>query len=281
MYEIHTTASLPCDVIGIDLHTIWDVNADETYNIRHDFSIETSRSLHRLGGKGWIALRTLSGKGCIECNDQKTTYLKQNTLFLTQWDSLRRYYSSQEGWRFWWFEFTTTGAMPAPADTVLTIDPIDSEQKWFEQTCSLLRSTQQTHCRLAACRVLEMLYRWLANSDVVEHTSIYRKDIEKVIDLMHHRLADPLTVQEMAQTVNMSERTFRNAFNDVTGESPKQFYNQLRLSIAKQFLLCRQYTLTQIADRLGYSSSFHFSREFKRYYGVPPSKFTYEDDNKQ
>ena len=100
----------------------------------------------------------------------------------------------------------------------------------------------------------------------------YQVTIEKVIDLMHEKVSENWTVQQMAEEANMSERNFRQVFHKVTGQSPKKFYNKLRLTTAKQILTQRIFTVTQVAQMCGFSSAFHFSREFTRQFGIRPSK---------
>ena len=96
---------------------------------------------------------------------------------------------------------------------------------------------------------------------------------------MHDRLNEPWSVPEMARVAHMSERNFRKIFRDVTGQPPKQFYNQLRLSFARQ-LLARRYNVAQTADALGFSSPYHLSREFKAFYGIAPSKVRLADQRR-
>ena len=131
---------------------------------------------------------------------------------------------------------------------------------------------------------MTLLYHWLACAQADVSALPYRQAIEAVIDQMHQHFNPPWKVHEMANSVHMGVRQFRQSFHDVTGQSPKAFYDQLRMTVARELLLQQQYSMAQIAFQLGYSSPFHFSREFRRHFGVPPSKLVTglkcdQDDN--
>jgi AraC-like DNA-binding protein len=56
--------------------------------------------------------------------------------------------------------------------------------------------------------------------------------------------------------------------------SPIQYQAHLRLSEAKRLLLSTDMQISEISDRLGYSSPEYFSRQFASKVGVSPSNYT-------
>jgi len=57
------------------------------------------------------------------------------------------------------------------------------------------------------------------------------------------------------------------------GVSPITYAKQLRIEKAKEMLKSDYGTLSDIAQSLGYSSLYDFSRDFKKHTGVAPSKY--------
>ena len=87
----------------------------------------------------------------------------------------------------------------------------------------------------------------------------------------NHRLSDILRKFQCSKT--HLYRCFRMA----TGLSPKRWLLRYRLELAKQQLLQRQAAnLLHLALDLGFSNQSHFSREFKRHFGVSPRHFSAE-----
>lgn len=53
-----------------------------------------------------------------------------------------------------------------------------------------------------------------------------------------------------------------------------EFFNRLKIEKAKELIRTRQFTFSQIADQLGYSSIHYFSRQFKKITGMSPTEYT-------
>ena len=90
---------------------------------------------------------------------------------------------------------------------------------------------------------------------------------------MRRSLGQPISIPSLAAHVGMSERAFRNAFQSVMDWSPKRYFDRLRLEKAAEILRQNRYSIGEIADQLGYSSPFHFSRAFRELFGLPPSTY--------
>ena len=82
-----------------------------------------------------------------------------------------------------------------------------------------------------------------------------------------------LTMEKVAEELNVSYAWFRKAFKNYTGIAPHQYLIQLRIEKAKQFLNDRSMSVKEIALRLNFDSSFYFSRIFKVKVGVSPDQY--------
>ncbi|MCX7623343.1 MAG: AraC family transcriptional regulator [Thermomicrobium sp.] len=82
----------------------------------------------------------------------------------------------------------------------------------------------------------------------------------------------PLRIEELARELAMSASSLHHQFKAVTGLSPLQFQKQLRLLEARRLLLREGLEVTAAALRVGYRDVSHFSRDYKRLFGVPPSR---------
>jgi AraC-like DNA-binding protein len=86
-------------------------------------------------------------------------------------------------------------------------------------------------------------------------------------------LARPVTVQEVAAAVHLSERHAERLFRAVTGASLMSTLRRLRLELAAQLLLDHALTVTQVARACGYSDVRPFSTAFRRHYGRTPGEY--------
>ena len=96
--------------------------------------------------------------------------------------------------------------------------------------------------------------------------------IDRALKRIHTRLQEPMDVDSLANTVNMSTTSFHRAFKEITSSSsPIQYIKKMRLDKAKTLLTERGLRVSEAATEVGYESIPQFSREFKRFFGQNPS----------
>src|SRR5207244_989991 len=81
-----------------------------------------------------------------------------------------------------------------------------------------------------------------------------------------------LRVEELAELASMSASSFHRHFRAVTSMTPIQFQKQMRLHEARARLLADPGDVAGIGFAVGYDSPSQFSREYRRMFGVPPSR---------
>jgi AraC-like DNA-binding protein len=123
----------------------------------------------------------------------------------------------------------------------------------------------------------EIIYRVLRSPqgrvlhDLTRYDTPY-SNVARALERMHRDFPKPLTVEELARESAMGVSSFHRAFKLTTGESPLQYLKKLRLLKAKGLLALEGRRVEEAAWEVGYASPSQFSREFKRYFQVPPSQ---------
>ena len=80
-------------------------------------------------------------------------------------------------------------------------------------------------------------------------------------------------VAGMAAVMNMSRESFSRRFFGDTGQSPKQYFNQLLVARAARLLMRPDMTVRKTAFELKFCNEFYFSRFFKKHLGVSPRDY--------
>ncbi len=80
-------------------------------------------------------------------------------------------------------------------------------------------------------------------------------------------------MQQIAEQVDMSLRTFNRRFKAATGLSPSQYLLRLRIEMAKDLLRTTDLGISAIADACGFNDDGYFSRCFKKQENIKPSEF--------
>ena len=92
-------------------------------------------------------------------------------------------------------------------------------------------------------------------------------------DYLRANLATPITAADMAAVCGLSLSGFHRFFRQQAETSPMNYLKQMRLNEAAHLLLSTDSGLKEVANQTGFANAFHFSREFKRMYGCPPSAY--------
>ncbi len=83
-----------------------------------------------------------------------------------------------------------------------------------------------------------------------------------------------MPISEIAELCGVSECYFRRLFKEYSGESPMDFRQHHRIEKAKQLLISDEgLSIGEIAEELNFSDIYHFSKTFKKYTNMSPSKF--------
>ena len=96
-----------------------------------------------------------------------------------------------------------------------------------------------------------------------------------------HYLKSNFSLNEAAAKSFVSPTYFRKLFKVEFGKSPKQYIIERRINYAASLIITGYYSLQEVAELCGYNDYKHFSAEFKRMLGVPPSKYVYKKERRK
>jgi AraC family transcriptional regulator len=120
----------------------------------------------------------------------------------------------------------------------------------------------------------------LVNSHAVRHRSvqIYRAGLgtarlRRIKELVHAKMEDDLSLDEMAQSVGLSTAHFARMFRKSTGETPHQFVLRQRLERAKAMLRAPDARVLDVAVACGFKTQQHFAQVFRDVWGVSPTEY--------
>ena len=96
------------------------------------------------------------------------------------------------------------------------------------------------------------------------------EQIARAVEHVHRNLDHVVSVEELAELVNMSSSAFHKKFKEVMHLSPLQYAKQVKLNKA-QVHIQEGLSVSEAGYKVGYNSPAQFSREYKRHFGVAPS----------
>ena len=100
----------------------------------------------------------------------------------------------------------------------------------------------------------------------------FEAKMTRTLKTIHETYHEHLDVQTLAKNEDMSASSFHTHFKNVTSMTPLQYIKKIRLNKAMDLLSKDNLQVKETAYAIGYESSLHFSKDFKRYYGIPPKE---------
>jgi len=198
-------------------------------------------------------------------------------LFPNEW---HRYCPDEKtGWSEHWVGFKgreterIMSAFFSPQNPIYTVEHIPDLIKHYDQLLNWLQRSVVAQEQILASHLPLLLALIISGKSSEEAT----KDkgarlLSRAKAAMLENLDQHTDMEALATKLGVSYSSFRFTFKEQTGLSPRKFQNTIRLNRARDLLQHEQKSVSQTADLLGYSSTYYFSRAFKKEFGQPPSK---------
>lgn len=97
--------------------------------------------------------------------------------------------------------------------------------------------------------------------------------IRKAKDIIISSMAEPPTLQELADQVGISLKKLKMGFKQIYGDSVYGFLLDYKLEYARKLLDSGSYNVNEVGLKIGYSTSSHFISAFKKKFGITPKKY--------
>jgi AraC family transcriptional regulator len=112
----------------------------------------------------------------------------------------------------------------------------------------------------------------LLENNYVTTRELHQVAVERVIQTMHERLCDPLSLDDMADIACLSPYYFSRVFHQIVGVPPCEFLATLRIERAKHLLLTTSLSVTAICFEVGYVGLGSFTTRFTQQVGLAPRR---------
>jgi AraC family transcriptional regulator len=126
--------------------------------------------------------------------------------------------------------------------------------------------------QLMAAHLVEK-YTSTAGRTPVQRGGLPIHQLRKVEDYVAAQLAEEISIEALAELVDLSSSHFAHVFKESTGMTPLQFITPQRVTRAQQLIRETSRNLIEVGLEVGYTSPSHFAQIFRRVVGVTPTAF--------
>lgn len=230
-----------------------------------------------------ILIYCLRGKGWFLLNDKKLD-VGANQFIIVPSTTLKMTYGADESepWTIYWIHFSGKNIQQFNDGFNIGIfdgaRDINYNEKGIELWESIYESLLMGYGNEILNNVNLCLYHLLATFLYAEkHTNTelnLDKDIvKKTILFMQEQLHQKCSLEIFAKNNHLSMSHFSNLFKKATGMPPMDYFIHLKMIKACSMLYSTDTKVHEIANSLGYSDAFHFSRLFKKNMKVSPKRY--------
>lgn len=216
------------------------------------------------------------GSGWLRTTGKPRTDVKAGDAFLL-FPGVRHSYapSPHEGWSELYilfegsvFDLWHNQRLIDTAQPMFHLEPVSI---WEERIVSVWKEEGTALDRVV--RMQELLGRMLRTRERIETKQERREWLDEARHLLSQNINDPHGVETAARGMGMSYQVFRKTFSRLHGCGPSHYQAEQRILSAARRLLTEITPIKQIADELGFTDEFHFSKRFKQHLGISPGAY--------
>lgn len=226
------------------------------------------------------------GEGIFESSSYPPTKIKEGTivlLFPGEWHRFKP--DTETGWDEFWVGFKGTIVeniakkhFLTPKQCIIPTGIYPQIVDLFTEILIHTKNEQPGYQPLISGIILHLLGEVYAKTkqDTLKLEDISEAIINKARILLRTHVNSNISIDKLAEKLQVSYSWFRKTFKAFTGIAPHQYLLQLKIEEAKLLLTDTTKPIKEIAFELGFESPFYFSKIFKVKTGLAPDNFRKE-----
>lgn len=99
------------------------------------------------------------------------------------------------------------------------------------------------------------------------------RTVRQAMAYIHEHFAELISRSDLAGRLAVSDRYLTRCFHEEMGITPVTYLNRYRIRKARELLVTRTFSITEVAQMVGFSDSNYFGRVFRQEMGIAPSDY--------
>lgn len=142
---------------------------------------------------------------------------------------------------------------------------------------NLHSSVKKLYYKAKVYELLSLLFNKPEGTD--DESCPFKTDEEETMKIKHAKdillknMAEPPTLQELADEIGLNIKKLKQGFKQVYGDTVYGFLFDYKMEYARKLLDSGTYNVNEVGNRIGYSTASHFIAAFKKKFGTTPKKY--------
>lgn len=247
------------------------------------FPSATNHYRERKEGIGeYILIYCMKGEGIIEIGKERYE-LHENEAFCIPSYASHIYYAIKENpWSILWVHFKGEDVKLYPLEEKKIIrfqsqNALNRMQSLFELLFWVLERNYTLGNFIYVSQVLQLILSEIYYREKGQDIPVQNKHVTNVIRYMYKNLNKELTLSDISEEFQLSKSYLSLIFKNYTKKSPIEFFLELKMNEACKYLRSSDMYIYEVAQLLGYSDQYYFSRIFRKVVGVSPKEYRNND----
>lgn len=220
---------------------------------------------------------TVEGCGIIHQNGTTVRLTPGKALFLNC-RSPQSYWTDPDAgiWTHYWIHADGVGVqalqeMLVPENRIRSFDTDETFVRLFDKVVKNMEN-QSAYTVLSVSLAIHQILTAMIKHNTAA-VSANQRAIQKTADYLAVHYREPMNLDHLLKTANMSKAYYMRLFRQYIGTTPYNYLLSLRITRAKELLEVTDMTIHEIAMETGFSDDASFSTRFSAMAGISPLKY--------
>ena len=280
---------------------LWEQNLDLEKNISNSFtpSEMAKRSFHYIQLVGhyvcrknystrrenydsFLILCTIKGKGCLKYRN--TTYeITPDKVWFIDCKEYQEYHTvGEDFWETIWIHVNGANTkqyfenIMQNCGPVITVGDDRLIAVLIGSVFELIRNDDMQIELIAPQIIVSILTTLSTYAQIKQRNSANLKSYQAVkaaVEYIKTNYKESINVPELAELCNYTQHHFIRLFKSVTGYSPYEYLTKHRISVAKELLVTTNFSISEIAEAVGFKNQALFFSTFRKNEFLTPAKY--------
>lgn len=229
----------------------------------------------------------ISGTGTLYADDSKGKtqiyQIKSGQGFLLYPSQISTYYADEKiPWEYVWIEFDGLRVKEALNLTKFSLDnPVyrsnsrDLSELLMNEMMYISHHSCESPFHLIAHLYLffDILIKSTRTTDLKRSSRMSDYYVKEAINYIEQNFQNDISIDNIAELCGIDRSYFGKIFRESIGRSPQEFLINYRMVKATELLKLTSLSISDISSAVGYKNQLHFSRAFKKIYGISPREW--------
>lgn len=235
------------------------------------------------GIEEYILIYCTEGRGMIRVEGSEYL-LRENEAFCIPRFRAHSYFAcEEEPWSILWVHFKGEDVRYFPLEEcrIAALDTQHATNRMhflFDLLFRVLEGNYTLGNFIYLSQVLSLILAEIYDREKADTTQEQNRHVTNVVRYMYRHLHENLTLEQITEEFELSKSYLNAVFQKYTQHAPMDFFMNLKMKEARRLLKTTDQYVYEIAQSLGYTDQYYFSRIFKRIVGMSPKQYRHSDD---